>query len=767
MDELDQAVASALQTVPGAVKTAPQPDVFGDLDTAVNYSTKVSGPYTERRIPKLQQFLQSTAGLADVTIGGVIPSVVGPATYAGARFFGASPEAAKQAEETALRYTDRPFGKALGITESPYYQGEALNRLMAFIGENIDKGADWIAQQTGLPKNDIANMMQTASLGGGAAVAKTTATLKQIPERFSGETRMELTPQALRVPQAVEQGIQRGVEAAAPVVGAIAEKVKPFTPFEIQKAGEIFGGQKAAPTARETYGSVGAAGAEEAAIRQGNIDAASANTSPMVQQYVGSLTPDNVNVPALEIKALEEKHGVQLTTGQRTGDTARYSTEWNARGGEGNPIGERFGSQPMELSTAVDNARIRNAPDINDVDPSSLGQLQINGLAAKDQLRLQAINKAYADLTAANGGQFPIDIGALQTNIKNGLSKELKTSHISDAILRDLQEFYGDPTFEKYEALRTNLANEMRSSSNGNARAAAWIVRNELEKLPVFGENTGSPQAIQLKQLADNARRLVKERADVIKTNPAYKAAVKEFSDAAEATSQGESLNAAKFHQKYVANATPEGIRRLKAELLPDDVANQAIVAAEFERLKSALVNAGQNNVTSASYASFLKKNASVLKETLGPEGFKDAIEIGLLSSKIAKPAAGTFNYSNTWSAMLGDLAKEGLVSGVEAKLAMSTGGASIPAIGLARQVAEKVSKGRFAASTLDPLGGIALKDLGKATSTKPTVQSAQKTYGETRKTTPVGQAPKVSTKEARKTYEPGTQVKLRDIVKD
>jgi hypothetical protein len=36
---------------------------------------------------------------------------------------------------------------------------------------------------------------------------------------------------------------------------------------------------------------------------------------------------------------------------------------------------------------------------LNDVDPSSLGQLQINGLAAKDQMRLSAINQAYKDLT--------------------------------------------------------------------------------------------------------------------------------------------------------------------------------------------------------------------------------------------------------------------------------------------------------------------------------------------------------------------------------
>lgn len=740
--------------------TSSQPQGF---DAFIQSSLAGSSDDELRKISGVSKFLQRGAALFDVTAGGVIPAVVAPLTYGGARFVGASPEQAKRAEETVLQYTDRPLGKAFGITESPAYKTEGLNQVFEFIGQNMDKGADWIAQQTGLPKNDIANMMQTLSLGGGAAAGKTIATVKQIPGKMF--SRPELTPEAFKAVETVGQGVERAAAAAQPAFQAAANVAERFTPFEVKQMGQMFGGKKEAQTG--PMGSVGAAGAEEAAIRQGNIDAAVANTSPVVQQYVGSLTPDNVNVPALEIKGLEEKHGVQLTTGQRTGDTARYSSEWNQRGGEGNPLGERFGSQPAELAGAVDNARIRNAPDINDIDPSNLGQLQINGLAAKDQMRLQQINQAYADLTAANGGQFPIDIGTLQTNIKNGLSKELKTSHISDAILKDLQEFYGDPTFEKYEALRTNLANEMRSSSNGNARAAAWIVRNELEKLPVFGEGTGSPQAIQLKQLADKARSLVKERSDVIRTNPAYKAAVKEYADASEAMGQGESLNAAKFHQKYVANATPEAIRRMKSELLPDDVAHQAIAAGEFERIKNNLVNVNENNVKSEMFASFLKKNAGVLKETLGPQGFKDAVEIGLLSSKIAKPSAGTFNYSNTWSAMLGDMAKEGLVSGLEAKLAMSTGGASIPVVGGVRQLAERVSKGRFAASSLDPLGGIALKDLGKKTSTKPTIQSAQKTYGEGRTSTPIKEAPKVSTKEARKTYQPGTQVKIRDIVKD
>lgn len=451
----------------------------------------------------------------------------------------------------------------------------------------------------------------------------------------------------------------------------------------------------------------GAAAAVPENVLRGNIDAALTNASPELQAHIQSRPAQAVNIPALETRALEEKHGVNLTRGQRTGDTQLYSQEWNKRG-ETEALGSHFNEQPIQVANAFEVSKQRHAPDIpSTADASELGQHTINALAAKDQVRTQAISQAYKALEEANGGQFPIDVSTLDTNIKKNLASKLKTSHLSSAISSDLQDFYANPTFEAYEALRTNLANEMRSSSNGNARAAAYIVRQELENLPVFGEEGGSPQAQQLKALADNARKLVRERSEVLKSNPAYRAAVKEAGTLEEASSQGESLNAEKFHKKYVSSATPEAIRRMKAEIGADDIANQAIAFSELERAKNAAVNASGRNLTPEQFAKFLKNNKSILRETLSPEAMQDVTELGLLTSKIGMPKTGTFNYSNTYSGMLADMAKQGLLGVGEAKLAGATGGASIPAVHLGKQWMQKLNKEGFAKEALNPYGGL------------------------------------------------------------
>jgi hypothetical protein len=82
---------------------------------------------------------------------------------------------AQQIKEDYLKYTAQPFGKAAGITESPYYKGEALNRLAAFVSEYADRGADFISQQTGVPKSDVQNMMETLGIGVGIKAAPTVA----------------------------------------------------------------------------------------------------------------------------------------------------------------------------------------------------------------------------------------------------------------------------------------------------------------------------------------------------------------------------------------------------------------------------------------------------------------------------------------------------------------------------------------------------------------------------------------------------------------
>ena len=126
-----------------------------------------------------QRFGATTAGLAD-TITGFIPSAIAETGYAGVRAMEgiglAKPGQAQRGKEAFLREYGTPFGSAFDVTQTPEYQGEASQRLMQFIGENVAKGADWISSKTGLPKADVENMIFTAGFTLPAAYrgAKTT-----------------------------------------------------------------------------------------------------------------------------------------------------------------------------------------------------------------------------------------------------------------------------------------------------------------------------------------------------------------------------------------------------------------------------------------------------------------------------------------------------------------------------------------------------------------------------------------------------------------
>jgi len=118
----------------------------------------------------------STAALADTTIGGVLP-MLGSVVQAGARPF-TSPQQAEQIGGAVSSALDKPFGKAFGVTQNPAYKNEASQRLMGFIGANINKGADWIAANSPIPipVEDVRNMIGTATL----AVPKIAATVAPV-----------------------------------------------------------------------------------------------------------------------------------------------------------------------------------------------------------------------------------------------------------------------------------------------------------------------------------------------------------------------------------------------------------------------------------------------------------------------------------------------------------------------------------------------------------------------------------------------------------
>lgn len=144
-------------------------------------------------------FGRRVASLADTTIGGVLPAVAQTVAYPLARFGGKSPEEASAATERIVSAVDKPFGKAAGIVNTPEYQSEASRQLMDFIGANVQKGAQWLAEKTGQPQADIESYLSSAGL---------------------------LAP----------AGIKAGVKAATPIVKEAAANVKAGVqaPFEEQ-----------------------------------------------------------------------------------------------------------------------------------------------------------------------------------------------------------------------------------------------------------------------------------------------------------------------------------------------------------------------------------------------------------------------------------------------------------------------------------------------------------------------------------------------------
>ena len=111
------------------------------------------------------------SSLADVTVGGVIPSVAGATTYPLARFL-RSDEEAKAITNQVTSALEKPFGKTLGVTETPAYKGEASRRLMDLVGESLGEGINAISEKTGIPTGDVQSYINSLMLAAGKPVSQ-------------------------------------------------------------------------------------------------------------------------------------------------------------------------------------------------------------------------------------------------------------------------------------------------------------------------------------------------------------------------------------------------------------------------------------------------------------------------------------------------------------------------------------------------------------------------------------------------------------------
>ena len=152
------------------------------------------------------------ASLADTTIGGTLP-MIGSVVQAGVRPF-TTPQQAEQMGGAVTSALEKPFGKLFGVTNQPAYNQEASRKVMDFIGQNVNKGADWIASKTGMPVEDVRNMLGTATVAVAPKVVNAMA-----PVAKSAITAVE-APFAARAAQTQEARVTQSYQNAPKIEAA-------------------------------------------------------------------------------------------------------------------------------------------------------------------------------------------------------------------------------------------------------------------------------------------------------------------------------------------------------------------------------------------------------------------------------------------------------------------------------------------------------------------------------------------------------------------
>lgn len=637
---------------------------------------------------KVTELLRGGAALAD-TLYGVVPGVAGMATYAGARAVGQTPEQAAQTKETVTGVLEKPFGKALGVIETPEYKGEASQQLMEFIGKNVDKGADWISKETGMPKADVQYYMEM----GMTAVpftkpARTIASEAGQAAGYVGGKAVDVLKQA--TPEPVQRGVTRAVEAVAPGTTTMPTKAPTLG---VPQPGQP--GQPVPSMATPQRGSMGAMGVPDATI----VSQALQSATPEFQNLYGNMRLDKVNIPVvmrhLEADSLDIP--IRLTKGQGTGDVVQLSKEQNVRGAQPE-LAYRLNEQNQLLVDNLQARKERAAPDVYATKTIESSQAIIDAYKALDDARSTEVSAAYKALEDAAGGQFPVDGQAIVRNADALLAKKLKSNFVPPEIAADLKRFReGEPmTFEQFEALRTNLAAEGRKAAragDGNREAAVKIIRQAMEDLPLKGE------AANLKPIADKARTLSKARFDALKKDPAYKAAV------------DDAVPADKFFDKFVINGVNKNINTMVDTLGRDSVAHQHMRAGAINWLsdKAGIVD-GKGNFSQANYNKALKRLDDVnnFGVIFDPESQLKLKTLGNVAGYTQFQPRGSFvNNSNT---LVGHLANKAEQAGNIVGL----GKFGIPAGTIIRQKYQASKEKRFVKESLKPGAGSTLDEISK-----------------------------------------------------
>jgi hypothetical protein len=428
------------------------------------------------------------------------------------------------------------------------------------------------------------------------------------------------------------------------------------------------------------------------------------NASPQVQKYVNSnlksMTPEEI---ARHIEADSLPVPARLTQGQGSQDVHQISFEQNNKGK--NPdLGNLFNSQNQNLIDNVNAIREKAAPDVTVSNPVEAGQNLIDSYKNLDAKLSSDISSKYQALKDANGGQFPLDAKTFVDNADQALHRDLLYDHVAASIRSTLDRLKngGSMTFENFESLRTNLARLQRSPTlDGNAQAAAGVIRNALEDVPM------PPGAEQLKPLADQARAAARARFQLIDSDPAYAAVVKDDAKIGEPSPLAD-----KFIDNYVVKGKAANVRNMINNLAEDSAAKKTIAAGVIDHLKSSAgidLRTNTGNFSQAGYNKALTNISPKLGLILDAESARNAQTLGNVARyQQFQPRGSYVNNSNTLTGAAAELAKNGATLGANALFN------GIPVGSAVRAAAQYIGKAKQVKQSLGPAGLTKLSEFPK-----------------------------------------------------
>lgn len=635
------------------VKAAPAPKSSSFADT---FESLYAGQAPAAEAKPKTEAKQQNVGM----LGGLYNRFQQAKKDIGAAVIGAG-ETAAQAVSGGLAAPASAVGGVVGaLTSGKYGTQESVQA-----GQNVARKIQ--EQMTYQPRTQAGQEMS-------AALAKAFEASKLPPVGVP-----ELTGMAPLVQPATQQAVSKIQQIPGQYRAAVAE----ITPTQqLQQQFQAKGGMRSGGAAATT------ANAE--------FEAAIAKASPELAAELRSMKPEDASMAAInrQLEGDSLPVRVPLTRGQATQNVNLLSDEMNMRGK--NPeLATRFNEQNNALKENFSAIRDKAAPDVFGTNHIENAETLIGSYKELDKARTQDISAKYKALRDAAGGDFPINGKAFADNAFSALSKELKSDFVPAPIEKQLHKFAAGEkmTYEQFEAMRTNLAAEMRKaerSGDGNAKAAASIVRQALEDLPLGGD------AAALKPLADEARNAAKARFDMLKRDPAYEAAVNDVAPD-------------KFINKYVINGNKRDIETLVNQLGGGTEGHQAVSAAVINWLQDKSISSG--NFNQASYNRALKQIEPKLNYLIDPETANNLRTLGRVAEYTqAQPRGSYVNQSNTFVAGAKELAKSGLERGANVML----GAGVVPVGSMMRETAQKRAMKKETQKILKPGAGTKLSDVGK-----------------------------------------------------